>query len=186
MPRRPTSPDRRAAQFVLARLHDHLTRLLAPIIPHTAEESWDYRPATPDKPAERSPGGVPRGRPRVGRRRARCPLGRAAQAPRANLDRARRSEEEQADRQRPGGQGPDRHQPAGALAAGSRAAGDALHRLGGRDRRRPRGRRRVRHGRAISLRQVRAVLELSADRRPERRPSARCASGACGCLTRST
>ena len=38
-------PNRRAAQFVLARLHDALTRLLAPIIPHTAEESWDYRPA---------------------------------------------------------------------------------------------------------------------------------------------
>jgi isoleucyl-tRNA synthetase len=45
-----TSPDRIAAQFVLARLHDHLTRLLAPLIPHTAEESWDYRPAAPDKP----------------------------------------------------------------------------------------------------------------------------------------
>jgi isoleucyl-tRNA synthetase len=41
----PEGPARRAAQFVLARLHDALTRLLAPIIPHTAEESWDYRPA---------------------------------------------------------------------------------------------------------------------------------------------
>ncbi len=41
----PDGPDRRAAQFVLAKLHDALTRLLAPIIPHTAEESWDYRPA---------------------------------------------------------------------------------------------------------------------------------------------
>src|SRR5208337_4695217 len=41
----PDSPGRRAAQFVLARLHDALTRLLAPIISHTAEESWDYRPA---------------------------------------------------------------------------------------------------------------------------------------------
>jgi isoleucyl-tRNA synthetase len=40
-----TGPDRRAAQYVLARLHDVLTRLLAPILPHTAEESWDYRPA---------------------------------------------------------------------------------------------------------------------------------------------
>ncbi len=39
----PAGPERRAAQFVLARLHDNLTRLLAPIIPHTAEESWDYR-----------------------------------------------------------------------------------------------------------------------------------------------
>jgi isoleucyl-tRNA synthetase len=47
----PASPERVAAQFVLAKLHDHLTRLLAPLIPHTAEESWDYRPATPDKPA---------------------------------------------------------------------------------------------------------------------------------------
>ena len=50
-PRLPHGPDRRAAQFVLARLHDALTRLLAPIIPHTAEESWDYLPAGPHKPA---------------------------------------------------------------------------------------------------------------------------------------
>ena len=40
----PDGPDRRAAQFVLARLHDALTRLLAPIIPHTAEELWDFLP----------------------------------------------------------------------------------------------------------------------------------------------
>ncbi len=45
----PASAGRVAAQFVLATLHDHLTRLLAPLIPHTAEESWDYRPASPDK-----------------------------------------------------------------------------------------------------------------------------------------
>jgi isoleucyl-tRNA synthetase len=42
-------PERRAAQFVLARLHDNLTRLLAPFIPHTAEESWDYFPMSPSK-----------------------------------------------------------------------------------------------------------------------------------------
>ena len=47
----PASPDRRAAQFVLARLHDILTRLLAPIIPHTAEELWDFLPDAPGKPA---------------------------------------------------------------------------------------------------------------------------------------
>jgi isoleucyl-tRNA synthetase len=47
----PDGPDRAAAQFVLARLHDNLTRLLAPIIPHTAEESWGYLPASPDRPA---------------------------------------------------------------------------------------------------------------------------------------
>ncbi len=41
----PDGPERRAARFVMARLHDHLTRLIAPIIPHTAEELWDYRPA---------------------------------------------------------------------------------------------------------------------------------------------
>ncbi|HWE38665.1 MAG TPA: isoleucine--tRNA ligase [Isosphaeraceae bacterium] len=46
----PDGPDRRAAQFVLARLHDALTRLLAPIIPHTAEELWDFLPASPDRP----------------------------------------------------------------------------------------------------------------------------------------
>jgi isoleucyl-tRNA synthetase len=37
-------PDRRAAQFVLARLHDALARLLAPIIPHTGEELWEFVP----------------------------------------------------------------------------------------------------------------------------------------------
>ncbi len=47
----PDGPDRRAAQFVLARLHDVLVRLLAPIIPHTAEEVWDFLPAWPEKAA---------------------------------------------------------------------------------------------------------------------------------------
>jgi isoleucyl-tRNA synthetase len=41
----PDGPDRRAAQYVLARLHQDLARLLAPIIPHTAEELWDVLPA---------------------------------------------------------------------------------------------------------------------------------------------
>ena len=137
----PASPERRAAQFVLARLHDHLTRLLAPIIPHTAEESWDYRPARPDKPPSVHLAEFPRARPAVGRRRSERPLGRAARTARAGAARPRRPAEEQADRQCPGGAGPDHHQSARALAAGSRAAGDALHRLGGRDRRRPGGRR---------------------------------------------
>ena len=47
----PAGPDRRAAQFVLAQLHDGLTRLLAPLIPHTAEELWDFLPKSPDRPA---------------------------------------------------------------------------------------------------------------------------------------
>ena len=47
----PDGPDRRAAQYVLARLHDALARLLAPIIPHTAEELWDFIPESPEKPA---------------------------------------------------------------------------------------------------------------------------------------
>jgi len=46
----PHSPSRRAALFVLARLHDNLARLLAPLIPHTAEELWEYGPATPGRP----------------------------------------------------------------------------------------------------------------------------------------
>ena len=45
---------------------------------------------------------------------ARCPLGRAARAPRAGARRARRPAEEQADRQCPGGQGHDRHHSARA------------------------------------------------------------------------
>ena len=47
----PAGKERRAAQFVLARLHDHLTRLIAPMIPHTAEESWEYRSAASDAPS---------------------------------------------------------------------------------------------------------------------------------------
>jgi isoleucyl-tRNA synthetase len=47
---RPDGPERRAAQFVLARLHDALARLLAPIVPHTAEEVWDFLPKTAGTP----------------------------------------------------------------------------------------------------------------------------------------
>ncbi len=46
----PAGFDRRAAQFVLARLLEDLTRLLAPIIPHTAEELWDFLPGETNKP----------------------------------------------------------------------------------------------------------------------------------------
>jgi isoleucyl-tRNA synthetase len=46
----PASAERRAAQFVLARLHNQLTRLVASIIPHTAEESWSYVPESSEKP----------------------------------------------------------------------------------------------------------------------------------------
>ena len=42
----PDGPDRRAARFVLARLLDVLARLLAPVMPHTAEEVWDFFPAS--------------------------------------------------------------------------------------------------------------------------------------------
>ena len=47
----PQGRHRRAAQFVMARLHTTLGRMLAPIMPHTAEEIWDLVPATPDKAA---------------------------------------------------------------------------------------------------------------------------------------
>ena len=68
-------PDRRAAQFVLARLHDALTRLLAPIIPHTAEESWDFLPAGPDKPASVHLADFPGPDPRWDDADARCAVG---------------------------------------------------------------------------------------------------------------
>ncbi len=45
----PGGPERRAAQFVLAKLHDNLTRLLAPILPHTTEDLWDFVPANSGK-----------------------------------------------------------------------------------------------------------------------------------------
>jgi isoleucyl-tRNA synthetase len=46
----PDGPDRRAAQFVLARLHEALAILLAPILPHTAEEVWGFVPERLGKP----------------------------------------------------------------------------------------------------------------------------------------
>jgi isoleucyl-tRNA synthetase len=45
----PFSPSRSAALFVLARLHDNLARLLAPLMPHTAEELWEYAPAAQER-----------------------------------------------------------------------------------------------------------------------------------------
>jgi isoleucyl-tRNA synthetase len=48
---RSDGPDRRAAQYVLARLHDVLARLLAPLIPHTSEELWDLIPPSADRPS---------------------------------------------------------------------------------------------------------------------------------------
>jgi isoleucyl-tRNA synthetase len=47
---RPDGPDRRAAQFVLARLHRDLAVMLAPYLPHTTEELWDYLPDSPERP----------------------------------------------------------------------------------------------------------------------------------------
>jgi isoleucyl-tRNA synthetase len=42
----PASSDRRAAQFVLARLHKSLTIMFSPILPHTSEEVWEFQPKT--------------------------------------------------------------------------------------------------------------------------------------------
>ncbi len=165
----PDGPDRRAAQFVLGRLHDHLTRLLAPIIPHTAEESWDYRPAGPESRSSVHLTDFPEPEPRWDDPARDCALGRADPPPRANPFRTGRPEEDEADRQRPGGQGPDHDQPSRPLAARSRAAGDALHRLGRRDRRRSFGGRRDGASRAVVLCQMRTVLELSVRSRPGRR-----------------
>ena len=167
----PASPDRRAAQFVLATLHDHLTRLLAPVIPHTTDELWEYRPATPGKPASVHLAEFPEPNPRWDDDKRDARWDELLQASRANLDCARRSEKEQNNRQRPGGEGGDHHQPPRALVTGSGFVGDALQRLGGRDCRRSQGHRRANHGRALLACQVRAMLELSAHGRPECRAS---------------
>ena len=45
----PAGPDRRAAQFVMARLHSGLARLFAPMMPHSSEELWDLVPASSNK-----------------------------------------------------------------------------------------------------------------------------------------
>ena len=47
----PDGPDRLAAQYVLARLHEVLCILLAPILAHTADELWDLVPDREGKPA---------------------------------------------------------------------------------------------------------------------------------------
>ena len=87
----PDGPDRRAAQFVLARLHDALTRLLAPIIPHTAEELWDFLPDAPEQARERPPGRVARARPGLGRPGARRADGPPPAGPRARCSASWRS-----------------------------------------------------------------------------------------------
>ncbi len=43
--------ERRAAQFVMAKLHETLVTMLAPIMPHTAEEIFDLTPRSATKPA---------------------------------------------------------------------------------------------------------------------------------------
>ena len=92
-----------------------------------------------------------------------------AQTPRADLDRARRPEKDQDDRQRPGGEGADRHQAARSLVAPS---GSCWRRFATSRRSKssptPRPPSRSSRPSAPRIRQVRAMLELSAHRRPER------------------
>ena len=175
----PDGPDRRAAQFVLARLHDALARLLAPIIPHTAEELWDFLPDGARQAGERPPGRVARARPDLGRPRARRADGPPPAGPRGGAPRPGEAAGRQGHRQQPGGEGPaDRPRvgPDRALRAGPRPVDLPVHRLGDSPRRpraggaaRCRSRRDRRGGRAVGLRQVRAVLEPPPERRPGRR-----------------
>ena len=61
----PTAPDAvAAAQFVLSRLHEVLTLLLAPIITHTADELWEFLPDRDGKPASVHLAEFPRPDPR--------------------------------------------------------------------------------------------------------------------------
>jgi len=48
---RPGGAHRQAAQYVLSRLHHDLAILLAPFIPHTTEEIWEYVPESAGRPA---------------------------------------------------------------------------------------------------------------------------------------
>jgi isoleucyl-tRNA synthetase len=48
------SPRRRSAQTAMARVADVLVRLMAPILVHTAEETWEYLPAPARGPREPS------------------------------------------------------------------------------------------------------------------------------------
>ena len=163
----PTGPERRAAQFVLARLHDHLTRLLAPIIPHTAEESWEYRPRRATKPSSvhlRSFPSLTRG----GTTPSERPAGTSCSQLREQVLRSRwracgRASKSAAPR-KPGSGSPP-IDPS-SLCAERRIARNHLQHLGSRSCGRPSGRgSRVRHRRAIALRQMRAMLELPSDRR---------------------
>ncbi len=47
----PDSPDRRQAQTVIHTILDAMTRMMAPILPFTAEEVWAHMPAQSDKAA---------------------------------------------------------------------------------------------------------------------------------------
>jgi isoleucyl-tRNA synthetase len=46
----PNSPARRSAQTAMCRIAEALTRLIAPILSFTAEEVWQFLPATADRP----------------------------------------------------------------------------------------------------------------------------------------
>ena len=175
----PDGPDRRAAQFVLARLHDVLTRLLAPIIPHTAEELWDFLPDRAEQARERPPGRVARARPGLGRRRPRRAAGRrcsrSATRSSASWRSSARPRSSAAPRRRRSSVGSD--DPASAallerdrdllptLAIVSEVdVGGAMPADAARGRRPARA---LGPGAAVAARQVRAVLEPPAHRRPD-------------------
>ena len=106
----PDGPDRRAAQFVLARLHDVLARLLAPILPAHRRGDLGRSPRRPPRP-ERPPRRLARTRPPVGRPGPRRRLGRASTAPRHRIGRPGRDAKAEVDRQQRRGFAPNRHQP---------------------------------------------------------------------------
>ena len=182
----PDGPDRRAAQFVLARLHDALTRLLAPIIPHTAEELWDFLPDGAREARERPPGRLARARPawddpgrdaRLDRlRQVRDEVLRVLEKLRAA--KVIGSSQEATVRLTDPESGPTALAERDldlltSLCIVSEIASEARGAAAG-----VRSRRDRRGGRAVAVRQVRAVLEPPPERRPGRRapdPCDRCA-----------
>ena len=182
----PDGPDRRAAQFVLARLHDALTRLLAPIIPHTAEESWDYRPAPDGQRSSVHLAEFPEPDPRWDdeARDARwdelIALREQVLVALEGLRKEKVIGSAQEARVRIATARPERWLPDRDLLATLCIVSEVeIVADPGRDG-------RDRPGRALVLRQVRAVLELPPDRRPGRRASRRSASAACGSSMRRT
>ncbi len=168
------SPSRRAAQTAMFHIVDGLARLVAPILPVTAEQLWKALPGTRDVVG--APGRVPRGglARGAGRRRAGRRVATAAGDPGPGQRRDRRAPQREAVWHF-AGRARDAHRvwrrPGAAATLRGRPA-DAVHRLRGdadRRRRRRSGRRRD-EGRRREVRALLAHRPVGDARGRSRRP----------------